>query len=65
MNARDVRHVRDVVEVTEDCEVGDAGELAVVTEVYESRYMTLVFPGRRPGDRVVHTGADYRFLRKV
>jgi hypothetical protein len=54
--------VGDVIELTQDCEVGTAGERGVVTHS-EGRYMTIVFPQRASSLRTVHTGADYKFVR--
>lgn len=67
------RYVCEVVEVTCTCEIGVAGERAVVTDI-DGKYMTLVFTGeiREPGSshwrtkaRIVKTGADYKFLRHI
>lgn len=61
--------VGDVIQMTCDCEVGAAGERGVIT-YSNGRYMTIVFPNRPArgtggthDGRVVHTGADYRFIR--
>lgn len=59
------RKLHEVVEVTNDCEIGKTGERAVVIHL-EGRYMTLLFPNRDlKYNREVHTGADYIHLRKV
>ncbi len=58
------RFVGEHVDVTRDCEIGRVGERAEVTEIDTSgRYptMTLTFVDGRQ----IHTGADYRFLRRV
>lgn len=54
----------DVIALTVDCDLGALGERAVVLDIGES-YMTLVFPNRDQGYRVVQTVADYKFLRRV
>lgn len=63
MHAQNVRRfVGEVVELSRDCELGRAGERAVVTARVDY-YMTLSFPDRTPDARTVHTGADYQYLR--
>lgn len=66
------RELHEVVEVTRDCEIGKAGERAVVVELVgvepypgTKRYMALLFPDRSPPERLVRTGADYLYLRSV
>lgn len=54
----------DVVEITNNCDVGSYSERAVVLTV-DCMHMTLVFPSRALGKRFVNTGTDYTFLRKV
>lgn len=56
------RMLWEVVEVTQDCEVGKAGERAVVVEL-DGKYMTMVFTARPAGTQKCSTGADYRYLR--
>jgi hypothetical protein len=56
------RYQYQVLELTQDCELGQRGERAVVTEIVNGRYMTLLFPGRALTERWVHTGLDYRYL---
>lgn len=56
------RFVGETVELSRDCELGQEGDRAVVTEL-DDRYMTLYFPDRSPDCRDVHTGADYKYLR--
>lgn len=51
------RFVGEVVELSRDCELGQEGDRAVVTSL-AFPYMSLTF-----GDRVLHTGADYKYLR--
>lgn len=72
------RYVCEVVEVTCTCEIGVAGERAVVTDI-DGKYMTLVFTGElrdaaaqqhrptqwRTKARIVRTGTDYAYLRHV
>ena len=58
-----IRYVGEVVELTRDCELGRAGERAVVTALEAPHYMTLVFVDREPVRRLCETGADYKFLR--
>lgn len=58
-----LRQQNDVVELDRDCELGKRGERAVITEV-DGKYMTVVFPNRE-SDRVVYTGADYLYFKKV
>jgi hypothetical protein len=61
------RYAGEVVELTRDCELGQAGERAVVVRVDEgdelSPYpcMVFVFPNR-DHDQRVYTGADYQYL---
>lgn len=56
------RFVGEPVELSRDCELGQEGDRAVVTEL-DGHYMTLHFPDRAPDCRDVHTGADYKYLR--
>ena len=56
------RTVGDVLELTQDCDIGAINERCVVVEV-EGRYMALVFPNRKFGRRWCRTGTDYKFLR--
>lgn len=58
------RFVGERVVLTRDCEIGQSGEHAMVTEI-DGIYMTLDFIFRITGDRIVKTGADYKFLRNV
>jgi hypothetical protein len=51
----------DVVELTCTCDLGAAGERAVVLSIVD-RYMTLVFPNR-DRRRLVTTGTDFAYLR--
>lgn len=51
------RFVGEVVELSRDCELGHEGDRAVVTSL-AFPYMSLTFQ-----DRVLHTGADYEYLR--
>jgi hypothetical protein len=62
-----VREVGEVVELARDCELGTAGERAVVLSIQgpAGRYMTLAFPGRGSAASQVHTGSDYRYLRRI
>lgn len=60
-----MRHAGEVVELTCTCELGSAGERAVVLKVDRDGTMTLVFANRAPGYRVVATGADYKFMREA
>lgn len=53
----------DVLELTQDCELGAYKERCVVLSVEGDRYMTLVFPDRAVSARKVYTGADYKFLQ--
>ena len=53
----------DVVEIDRNCEIGSYSERAVVLNV-DGKYMTLVFPNRDSGRRVVNTGCDYLHLRR-
>lgn len=55
------RYLHEVVELTQDCDLGARGDRAVVVAL-DRRLMTLVFPAR-DSDRKVTTGADYRFMR--
>ena len=60
----------EVVELDRACELGRAQERAVVVKL-DSRYMKLCFVDRASGtpyatrrdNRLVSTGADYRFLK--
>ncbi len=61
------RFAGEVVKLTRDCDLGQAGERAVVVKLESSSwaastYMTLCFFDREPDSRTVNTGADYRFL---
>lgn len=58
------RHVGEIVEVTRDCEIGQETELATVTDL-DGPYMTLTFHRDTTQGRglVVHTGANYKYLR--
>jgi len=56
--------VGDVLELTRSCELGDQRERCVVISV-DGNYMTIVFPLRDVGRRVIDTGTDYRFARRV
>lgn len=59
------RYLHEVVELTKDCELGDADERAVVIYI-EGKFMTLLFPNRKlKYNREVNTGADYVFVRKA
>lgn len=65
------RFLYEVVTITQNCELGEKGECAVVIELENSgagqgwRYMALLF-FRRPYDqRKVFTGADYKYLETV
>lgn len=51
------RFVGEVVELSRNCELGQEGDRAVVTSL-AFPYMSLTFQ-----DRVLHTGADYKYLR--
>lgn len=58
----------DVGEITQNCEIGSYSERAVVLTVDPTTShptMTIVFPGRVLGSRVVNTGTDYLYIRKV
>lgn len=59
------RYLYEVVEIAQDCELGSAGERALVVELPEERYMELVFFNRPYDQRIVRTGSDYKFLRSV
>lgn len=58
------RFVGEIVALTRDCELGEEGDQAIVTDLSPcpsgGQYMTLYFPGRREPN--VLTGADYRYL---
>lgn len=56
------RFVGEVVEISCNCELGPEGDRAVVSAL-EGPYMSLTFPDRAPDLRIVHTGADYKYLR--
>ena len=58
------RYLHEVLELDRDCELGEGGERAVVTEL-DGIYMTLVFPNRPTARREVHTGSDYLYLRSA
>jgi len=59
------RKLHEVVEITQDCELGEKAERAVVINL-EGKYMTLLFPNRAlKYHREVHTGADYLYVKKV
>jgi len=62
MTASTKRFLTEIVELSRDCELGQEGDRAVVTELV-GHYMTLTFPDRAPDCRAVHTGADYQHLR--
>lgn len=60
------RFAGEVVQLTQDCELGRWKERAVVVtlEAAESAtYMTLCFFDRPAASREVRTGADYLYLR--
>lgn len=60
------RVLHEVVELTQDCELGEKGERAVVIKLVYDEYwfMTLLFPNRAiKHTRKVSTGADYRYLK--
>lgn len=65
-----MRYVGEVLELTQDCELGKSDERCVVLELW-GQSITLVFPNREanaaPGYtvRIVRTGADYRYVRRV
>jgi hypothetical protein len=59
---RTKRFVGEVIELSRDCELGQESDRAVVTSL-AFPYMSLTFPDREPDLRVVHTGADYKYLR--
>lgn len=58
------RHLHEVVHLTRDCEIGKAGERAVVIALSD-RYMTLLFANRARDVREVNTGADYAFVETM
>jgi len=63
-----MRTLHEVVELTRNCDLGEQGERAVVVSLdgHSSRqYITLVFFDRPEYSRLIHTGADYRFLKTV
>lgn len=63
--SKNERKLHEVVEVTQNCEIGESGERAVVVRL-EDKYMTLLFPYRQlKYQREVHTGADYLYLKTV
>lgn len=62
------RFVGEVVQLTQNCELGQWRERAVVVKLESSSwaehtFMTLCFFDREPGNRTVNTGADYLYLR--
>lgn len=59
-----MKEIHQVVEVTQDCEVGDRGERAVIVAL-DHKSMVLIFPARPRAERRVSTGVDYSFLRAV
>lgn len=62
------RTLHEVVELTQDCELGEKGERAVVIHLAFDGYwyMTLLFPNRAlKHARKASTGADYRYLKGV
>ncbi len=64
------RYLGEVVALTRTCDLGEADERAVVVDLWtaavgDDKYMSLVFPDRPLKDRLVNTGADYKFLRSV
>lgn len=62
------RHLREVVALTQDCDIGKQGERAVVVSLEATQagvYMTVVFPDRSADDREVCTGADYVYFKSV
>jgi hypothetical protein len=54
----------DVGQLDRDCEIGSNGERAVVLAL-DGKYMTLVFPNRDVGRRVMYTGSDYLYLKRI
>lgn len=58
------RFVSEIVELTRNCEIGQADERAVVTHI-DGASMALVFVNRPWGMRNVNTGVDYAYLRTV
>lgn len=58
------RRVGEIVELDRNCELGEYGERAIVTEL-DGDSMALVFPARSANRRRARTGADYRYLRSV
>ncbi len=55
----------EVLELTQDCELGSMGERVVMVHL-DDRHMTLLFPNCHANtERSVQTGADYRFVRRV
>lgn len=64
MNMKTRRYLHEVVRLNRDCELGKAGERAVVIHL-DDRYMTLLFVNRAKDVREVNTGADYVYVETM